>query len=105
MKFGELKANWAWFLKNMPDDEPCSFPRREVKKRIANKEKKSRIVFVCDPVTFSEFHAEKERVMRMLGENPTLFGVWLVESMKASDDAAVQEWLAEQEGESLADAD
>lgn len=97
MKFGELKANWAWFLKNMPDDEVCSFPRREAKKRIANKEKKSRVVFACDPVTYSEFHTEKERVMRLLHENPVLFGFWMIAVIKEQDDASIAQWLSEQE--------
>jgi len=97
MKWGEVKARMQWFMDNMPDDEPCSFPRREAKKRQANKEKKSRIVFVCDPVTFGEFHTEKERVMLALGENPTLFGVWLTSAMRRWTVEDVKHWLEEQE--------
>lgn len=104
MKFGELKANWAWFVKNMQDDEPCSFPRREAKKRQQNKERKSRVVFNCDPETYAAFHREKERIMRVLDENPTLFGVFLCAVLEEWSDYKISCWKKAQEGESLSDA-
>jgi hypothetical protein len=97
MKFAELKANWAWFLEHMPDDEPCSFPRREVKRRIANKEKRSRVSFACDPDTYSEFHRERERIMRVLDDNPTTFGLYLIKCLRYWDDEEIRAWKEEQE--------
>jgi hypothetical protein len=110
MKFAELKLNWDWFLRNMPDNEPISFPRREAKKRMANKEKKSEVRFKCDPVTYGEFHVQKERIMRQLDENPTLFGLFVCETLSDWRDEAVAAWkrnhegIAEAESPTLGDA-
>lgn len=98
MKFAELKANWPWALEHIPDDEPVSFPRREAKKRAANKEKKSEVRFRCDEVTYAEFHKHKERIMRQLDENPTLFGLFLCEVLDGWRDEAVAAWKRNNEG-------
>jgi hypothetical protein len=97
MKFSELKLNWEWFLRNMPDNEPVSFPRREARRRAANKEKKSEVRFRCDPQTYSEFHQQKERIMRQLDENPTTFGLFVITCLTHWNDEEIREWKERQE--------
>lgn len=79
----------------IPDDEPCTrmrFPRRDAAKRVKNVEKRRRIVFPADEVTYSEFHREKERVLRQLDDNPVLFGVFLTDVLKGFTDGLVAQW-------------
>lgn len=82
----------------VPLDEPwCGirFPRVEAKKRISNEKKSKRIVIVTDPQNFSEFHAERERIMRVFEENPTMFGYYLVALMKRWNDEEITAWYEE----------
>lgn len=85
MKFGELKANWPWMLKNMSDDEPVVFPRRKAKQRVQNQEKRRRIIFDTDELGYSRFHARREAWLRELHDNPSLFAEALDEAMKDFD--------------------
>ena len=90
----ELKAMVGWIKANVQDDEPfvLRFPRREAAKRIENKEKKREVRFRCDESTYTEFHIERERVLRELDENPTLFGLYLCEVLKAQRNEDVAAW-------------
>ena len=99
MKFSELKAHWAWMLEHMPDDEPVVFPRRAAKKRIANQEKRKRVIFDTDPQTYSEWQAQREAWMLELADNPTLFGHAMLTAMREFD---LKGWIEQQE--SLGDA-
>ena len=84
----------------VPDDEPWSplrFPRQDAIKRI--KKDIKRISFQVDPHTKERFVPERERIMRCLGENPTLFGVWLTEVLESWQDDMVRNWLAAHEGQ------
>ena len=92
MKFGELKAHWAWMLKNMADDEPVVFPRRQAKKRVANQEKRKRIIFDTDELGYSRFHARKEAWLLELEDNPSLFAEALDKAMETFD---IRGWLEE----------
>jgi hypothetical protein len=85
----------------IPDDEPCTrmiFPRREAKKRAASKEKHHKIVFRCDQTTYGEFHAERERILQGLDENPVLFGVFITDVLKGFTEELVSRWRAMHEG-------
>jgi hypothetical protein len=94
-RWGELKTRWQWMLENLPDDEPISFPRREAKRRVANKEKRHRISFVADEDSYREFWSIREDWMGELGDNPTLVNLATIEAMKEFDVAA---WKAKHEG-------
>src|SRR5690242_3966913 len=93
-RWGELKTRWQWMVENLPDDEPISFPRREARRRAANKEKRHRISFVTDEVTYQEFWQLREEWMREFGDNPTLVNQATIEAMKQFDVAV---WKAKQE--------
>jgi hypothetical protein len=94
MKFGELKANWQWMLTHMGDDEPVVFPRRTARRRIANKEKRRRIIFDTDELGYSRFHARKEAWLLELGDNPSLFAQALDECMAEFD---LRGWVEKKE--------
>ena len=104
MKFAELKAHWPWMLKHMADDEPVIFPRRNAKRRIANKEKRRRIIFDTDEVGYARFHARREAWMLELTDNPSLFNEALDAAMATFD---IRGWLEErpwEKDETLSDA-
>jgi len=90
MKFGELKAHWSWMLEHMADDEPVVFPRRLAKKRVANKEKRRRVIFDTDEQGYAEFHAVREAYLLACHDNPTLAAHAMVEAMKVFD---LRSWL------------
>jgi hypothetical protein len=98
-RWAEVKARWAWLNDHLADDEPVVFklPRREARKRIANVEKRKRITFAADEQTFAEFHAERERILRVLDENPTLFGLYLVTCLRHWSNDEIAAWKAEHE--------
>jgi len=85
-------------LEHMPDDEPVVFPRRNAKKRIANQEKRKRIIFDTDELGYSRFHARKEAWLKaILHENPTLFAEALDAAMLTFDVVGWYEQRAEQD--------
>lgn len=92
LRWDEFVTNFERYKRILPDDEPIVFPRREAKRRAANKEKRHRIMFDCDEVTYAAFHLQRERMLHALEENPTLFGVWLTEVMESWSDAMLQRW-------------
>ena len=84
----------------VPDDEPWSqirFPRQDAIKRI--KKDIKRISFVVDPHTKDRYITERERILRVLDDNPTLFGVWLIEVLESWQDDMVRKWRAAHEGD------
>jgi hypothetical protein len=81
------------------DEEPCTrmfFPRHEAKKRI--KEKRHRVGFACDEITYRAFNEERERVIRQLDDNPTFFGVFLTDVLKGFTNELVAQWRTMHEG-------
>jgi hypothetical protein len=76
-------------------DEPCKvvLPRVDAKERIRQAKKSRRITFACDETTHEEFHVWREAYLSKLHNNPTLFGLALIEAMKTFDILA---WVAEQ---------
>jgi len=101
MKGSELKAMLGWIKQNVQDNEPVllKFPRREARKRICNTENRKRIAFTVDPVTYVAFHAEKERLMAKMGDNPVLFGLFLTDVMKGFTEELLDRWMEIHEGE------
>lgn len=95
MKFSELKAHWPWMLEHMADDEPVVFPRRQAKKRVANKEHRKRIIFDTDELGYSRFHARREAWLLELGDNPSLFAEALDKAMETFD---IRGWMDAKEG-------
>jgi hypothetical protein len=98
MKWSEFLAHESWFKANMSPDEPIVFPRRTAKKRAANKEKRRRVIFDVDEQTYSEFHTERERILLVLGDNPSLFGEFLCEVLGSWSDQMLERWVAAREG-------
>src|SRR5882762_6940981 len=85
----------------IPDDEPCTrmiFPRREAKKRAASKEQHHKIVFRCDQTTWKEFHAERERIIQLLDDNPIFFGVFITDVLKGFTNELVSRWRTMHDG-------
>jgi len=95
MKFGELKAHWSWMLEHMADDEPVIFPRREAKKRLANKEsrKRYRFSFACIEQDYKELVAIREAYMLACHDNPTLCNHGMIEGLRTFD---LLQWLENQ---------
>jgi hypothetical protein len=86
---------------NIPDDEPCTrmiFPRREAAKRKKSTEKHHKIVFRCDETTYQEFHEHRERILRLLDDNPILYGVFITDVQKSFSEALVSQWRAIHDG-------
>lgn len=92
MKWSEFKAHLPWFMEHMSDDEPLVFPRRTAKKRVANNEKRKRIIFDTDELGYSRFHARKEAWLLELADNPSLFAEALDKAMETFD---IRGWLEE----------
>ena len=97
MKWSEFKAHLPWFMANMSDDEPLVFPRRQAKKRIANREHRKRIIFDTDPLGYQRFHARREAWLLELADNPTLFAEALDKAMETFDVRGFLEQRAEQD--------
>jgi hypothetical protein len=94
MKWSEFLAHEKWFKENMSPEEPIVFPRRTAKKRVANKEKRKRVIFDVTELGYSQFHADREAWMITLGENPSLFEEALHEAMKTFD---LMGWLQKED--------
>ena len=106
MKFGEVKDNWQWMLKNLPDDEPVIFPRQSAKRRVKNKLGRTRLIVELDtPQTYSEFTAEFDRYKQHAGNVQVAFSIML-RCLKQLSNELIKT-LAEDEPiqESLSDAD
>ena len=83
-----------WLIKEgkIPPDEPCKLvlPRVDAKDRIKNPDKAKRIIFACDQTTKEEFGVWREAWLSKLNNNPTMFGLALIEAMKTFD---ILQWL------------
>lgn len=71
IRFDEFLANLERYRRVLPPDEPIVLPKREAKRRAANKEKRTRVVFECTPEQFAAFHAQLKRY-RELVKNVTV---------------------------------
>lgn len=58
-----------WLIDRGRGAEPAKLvlPRLEAKRRVANKEKRTRVQFDCDEVTYSKFHEQLKRYRETAG--------------------------------------
>ena len=67
IRWDEFLANIERYKKVLPPDEPIVLPKREAKRRAANKEKRTRVVFECTPEQFAAFHTQLKRYRELVG--------------------------------------
>jgi len=67
IRWDEFLANIERYKRVLPPDEPIVLPKREAKRRAANKEKRTRVVFECTPEQFAAFHAQLKRYRELVG--------------------------------------
>jgi len=65
-------------------------PKVEAQRRKANKEGHKRVVFVTDPLTYSAWHAQKDRWIELCHGNPTLAYPLMLKVLAAISDEAIQ---------------
>lgn len=90
IRWDEFLANLERYKKALPPDEPIVLPRREAKRRAANKEKRHRIVFDCDETTYSLFHAERSRYIAACGDNVTIAHTVMIEWLSKLSDEMIR---------------
>jgi hypothetical protein len=57
-------------------------PRLEAQKRRANKEKRTRVQFDCDPQTYADFHGERSRYIEACGNNVPIAHAIIIRLLK-----------------------
>lgn len=67
IRWDEFLANIERYKRVLPPDEPIVLPKREAKRRAANKEKRTRVVFECTPEQFAAFHGQLKRYRELVG--------------------------------------
>ena len=67
IRWDEFLANIERYKRVLPPDEPIVLPKREAKRRAANKEKRTRVVFECTPEQFAAFHTQLKRIREHVG--------------------------------------
>ena len=95
IRWDEFLANLERYKRVLPPDEPIVLPKREAKRRAANKEKRTRVVFETDADTYAAFHTQLKRY-RELVQNVTIAQHIMVELLATVKDEAILA-LAEQE--------
>ncbi len=70
-------------------------PRVEAQRRRVNQEQRRRVVFVCDPITYGEWHAQRDRWIELCGGNPTLAYPLMCKVLAAISDEAIRGMLEE----------
>jgi hypothetical protein len=93
IRWQEFLANIERYKKALPPDEPIVLPRREAKRRAANKEKRHKIQWDTDSESYAAFHLQRERILMALGENNTLFSTWIVKVMESWSDEMLKRWI------------
>src|SRR5271154_5735510 len=90
-----------WLIKEgeIPPDEPCKLvlPRIDAIEAIKNpnkKETRPHINFATDQTTKEEFAVWREAWLSKLNNNPTMFGLALIEAMKQFD---ILQWLYDEQ--------
>lgn len=71
-------------------------PRVAAVRRVVNKEKRTRVVFECDPNTFSAFHAQLKRYRELVVNIPIAQQI-MVELLAAVKDETILALAEEQE--------
>ncbi len=97
-KWAEEKERLRWLIKEgkLTNDMKVKIviPSLDARSRMENREKKRRVCWNTDEQNYSEFAAIREAYMLTLEENPTLFGLAIVEAMKEFN---LKGWLEEHE--------
>ena len=91
IRWDEFLANIERYKRVLPPDEPIVLPKREAKRRAANKEKRTRVVFECTPEQFAAFHAQLKRY-RERCVNITIAMDCINELLAHFPDSAIDEW-------------
>src|SRR5690349_14058385 len=97
--FKEELARMLWLQHEgkVTDNEPCKvlFPRRDAKKRIVNKEERTRLIRELDThITYSEFNQEFDRYIEHSGGNPQIAYSIMLRLLKQLSDESIRK-LAE----------
>ena len=89
----EVLSQCKWLIEKGRGGEPAKLllPRIEAKRRIANKEKRHRVTFECDEVTYSLFHEQLKRYREQAG-NVTVAHSLMVKVLAGIRDELIQEW-------------
>jgi len=96
IRWEEFLANLERYKQVLPPDEPIVLPRREAKRRAANKEKRHRVVFDCDETTYGLFHAERKRYIDACHDNPTIAHTIMIRLLQQLPNSSISK-LAEDE--------
>jgi len=75
-----------------------------VRENIANKpdrqgKQKTRVVFVVDPITFGEFHKQKDRYVGICGNDPTIALPMMVKILAAISTEAIEAMYRDEQQE------
>jgi hypothetical protein len=89
IRWEEFLANIELYKERLPPDEPIVLPRREAKRRAANKEKRHRVMFDCDETTYADFHAQRSRYIAACGDNPTIAHTIMVRCLAHLSDEVI----------------
>lgn len=87
-------------------DEPAKLvlPRIEAQRRVANREKRTRVQFDADETTYSLFHAQLKRYRELCG-NVTVAHTVMIQILAAVPDGTISALAADEPAdETLADA-
>jgi hypothetical protein len=104
----EVLAQCQWLISKGRGSEAAKLvlPRIEAKRRVANKEKRTRVQFDCDEQTYSDFHAERTRYVEACGNHPLIAYAIIIRLLRQLPTSSIQRLAAEDEPvrESLGDA-
>jgi hypothetical protein len=89
IRFEEFLNNLAMYKRVLPPDEPIVLPKREAKRRAANKERRTRVVFETTPEQFAAFHVQLRRYRELIG-NVTLAHDILIAFLAQPSDGDIQ---------------
>lgn len=99
IRWDEFLDNLERYKRVLPPDEPIVLPKREAKRRAANKEKRTRVVFECTAEQFAAFHAQLKRYRELIG-NVTVAHDVLIAYLAHPSDEEIQNVAKESQTES-----
>lgn len=81
-----------WLIDKGRGSEPAKIylPRLEAQRRKVNREQHRRVVFVTDPITYGEWHGQKDRWVELCGGNPTIAYPLMLKVLAAVSDEAIR---------------
>ena len=103
----EVLAQCQWLISKGRGSEAAKLvlPRIEAKRRVANKEKRTRVQFDCDEQIYSDFHAQRSRYVDACGGQVAIAHALIVRCLAQLSNELIAK-LAEDDAEkpSLGDA-